>query len=295
MISVLIPFYNEKENLPVLLRKLVDAFEQIKKSHEIILIDDGSTDGYSIPALSIQPFRLFRHKKRLGKGKALALGFEKSKGEVIVFMDADLQDDPLDIEAFLGKIDQGYDLVNGWRKIRKDPVSKRLFSGIFNFFILRLFLRSKYHDINCGFKAMKRAVLEEISFYGDNYRFLPIMADRMGFNTTEVPVSHNPRLYGKSKYGIFRLFFGLLDTMSAYFISRFAERPLHFFGTFGVIGFVIGFFIMTVLLYQRLFMGILLYRRPAFLFSILLIIVGMQIIMTGIIAELMVYLNHKKK
>ena len=295
MITVIIPFYNEKDNLPILTKRLIEALSKTDDNYEVIFVDDGSTDGSKIEINGRKNIVIVSHKKRQGKGRSLNDAFSKSKGDVIIFMDADLQDDPADIKKFLSKIQSGYDFVNGWRMNRKDPISKLLPSAIFNFFLIRLLLRSKLHDVNSGFKAMRRSVLEEITLYGDNYRFLPIMADKKGFQTTEIPVNHNPRLYGKSKYGPWRLFFGFLDTISTYFIYRFAERPLHFFGIFGGFSFLTGLSMMIILLYERIFHGVLLYRRPAFIFSVLLIIVGIQIIMTGIIAELVVYLNQKKK
>lgn len=298
MLSVIIPFYNEEKSLNILINRLIEALKKINEEYEIILVDDGSNDS-SIRRLADKVLnkqvKLISHKKKLGKGKALLTGFQESKGDVVAFMDADLQDDPSELPKFLEKINQGYDLVNGWRIERKDPLGKKIPSSIFNFFLLRLLLRSKFHDVNCGFKVMRRNVLEDISLYGDNYRFLPILADKSGYKTTEVTVQHHPRVYGKTKYGYFRLFSGLFDTLTTYFILKFSEKPLHFFGIVGLLFFLIGFTIAAVLTYQRIFYGMLLYRRPALLFAILLIIIGIQVIMTGIIGELIVYLHKKKK
>ncbi len=296
MFSIIVPFYNEKESLPALYNGL--SRELSGKSHEIIFVDDGSTDGGSVKARQITAkdtsVSIIAHKKRFGKGRALLTGYKASRGEVIIFMDADLQDDPADIKRLVKKIDEGYDLVNGWRKARNDSLSKTVPSAIFNVLLLKPFLKSKFHDINCGFKALRREVLNNIPLYGDNYRFLPILADRAGFRTTEVVVNHRPRLYGESKYNLVRLFFGLLDTFTTYFIYQFSERPLHFFGSIGGLLFLAGFTTAIILSIQRIFFGILLYRRPALLLAVLLIIVGIQIVMTGIIGELIVYLNKKK-
>lgn len=296
MISIIIPFYNEEQSLPILIDRLVKVCKKINKEYEIILLDDGSTDAkrqnYQLP---ITNYQLIHHRKRLGKGRALLTGYKAAKGGVIVFMDADLQNDPDDLPKFLEKIDEGYELVNGWRRDRKDTFLKTAPSAIFNFFLLRLLLKSKFHDINCGFKAMKRTVLEKIPLYGDNYRFLPIIADQEGFKTTEIIVSHQQRLYGKSKYGIIRLLFGLFDTLTTYFVYKFSEKPLHFFGPVGGSFFLLGFSMSLYLAFERLFFHVLLYRRPALLFGVSLIIVGVQIIMTGIIGELIVYLNKKAK
>ncbi|OGK17862.1 hypothetical protein A3G67_02970 [Candidatus Roizmanbacteria bacterium RIFCSPLOWO2_12_FULL_40_12] len=295
MISVIIPFHNEKDNLLLLYKKLKAVFGRLKKEFEIVFVDDGSTDD-SQKAIKGQPHtKLVFHKKRMGKGKALMSGFAESTGEVILFMDADLQDDPEDIELFLNELESGYDFVNGWRKFRKDPFFKKFYSSIFNGFLLNSLLRSKFHDINCGFKAMKREVLEHIPLYGDNYRFTPILADKEGFRTTEVVVHHHPRLHGSSKYGLFRVVSGFFDTLTTYFIYTYSEKPLHFFGPVGGVVFAIGFIICAYLAFEKIFFGVLLFRRPALLLGVLLIIVGIQIAMTGIIGELIVYFSNKNK
>lgn len=292
MISIIIPFYNEKDSLPLLVEKLKRILKDIREKTEIIYIDDGSTDGSRVMVTA--NVELIHHRKKLGKGRALLSGFELSKGDVIVFMDADLQDDPAQLPKFLGKIRKGYDLVNGWRHQRHDPLSKTLPSAFFNFFI-GVFFRTRLHDLNCGFKAMRREVLEAIPLYGDNYRFLPMLAQKEGFKIGEVEIVHHPRKFGKSKYGAVRLIFGFLDLMSAYFVYQFSEKPLHFFGFVGGLIFMIGFIVTAVLIFQRIFYGMLLYRRPALSIGILMIIVGVQIIMTGIIGELIVYLKRKKE
>lgn len=295
MISVIVPFHNEKENLPILIKKLKEIFENIEEQYELILVDDGSTDASSSELKAKSgTLKVIRHRMRLGKGKALETGFNVSSGDTIIFMDADLQDDPDDIPIFLQKLSGGYDFVNGWRKDRRDPISKTLPSSIFNFLLLKTFLKSQFHDVNCGFKAMKREVLEEIPLYGDNYRFLPILAEKQGFQTTEVVVKHAPRLHGKSKYGFVRIFYGFFDTITTYFVYRFAEKPIHFFGPFGGVLLIVGFIITVELTIERLFFGVELYKRPLLLAGIFLVIVGLQIILTGVLGELIVYI-HKRK
>ncbi len=292
-VSVLVPFHNEVDTLPTLQQQLEEVFSREGVTYELIAIDDGSTDSSS-DALKQHNMTLVSHKRRMGKGRALEHGFEASRGEIIILMDADLQDDPYDIPKFLHRIDEGYDLVNGWRAVRNDPINKTLPSKIFNKVLLKGLLRSPFHDINCGFKAMRREVLDHIRFYGDNYRFVPVIAHKMGFKVSEVPVEHHPRKYGVSKYGFFRMMYGFLDTITTYFITRFAEKPLHFFGPIGGVTFVIGALITTYLGIERLFFGIELYKRPMLLAGIFLSIVGLQVIMTGIIAELIVYLHNNQ-
>ncbi|MBI3366562.1 glycosyltransferase, partial [Candidatus Roizmanbacteria bacterium] len=194
---------------------------------------------------------------------------------------------------FIEMVNTGYDLIIGWRKDRKDPLSKRLPSYIFNALLLKFFFKSKFNDINCGYKAMNRKILEEIPLYGDNYRFLPIMAEQAGFKTAELVIKHHPRRFGKSKYGFFRLLSGLFDTITTYFIYQFSDKPLHFFGPIGGLLFVVGSIITIYLSIRRIFFHMQLYRRPLLLFGILLITVGIQFVMTGIIAELLVYLQKK--
>lgn len=295
-ISIIIPFYNESGNLKNLFFEIRDALKN-KFFYEIIFINDGSIDNGQTELSTIlretNNTFLINHRKRFGKGKALKTGFEKSNGDIIVFLDADLQNNPQDIPSLVDKVFQGYDFVNGWRKNRLDQKDKTLPSSIFNR-ILKFTFKSKFSDINCGLKVMKRQVLEDIPLYGDNYRFLPILAEKEGFKTMELPVDHRKRLVGKSKYGTIRLFFGLIDTLTTYFIYRFSEKPLHFFGSVGGIFLIFGLGISIYLSIERIFFGELLYKRPLLLFAILLIIVGIQIINTGIIGELIVYLRQKR-
>ncbi len=292
MISVIIPFYNEKENLPILVKQLISQLNKTNKEYEIVLVDDGSNDNFH-PAFGGTNFKFLKHKKRLGKGQALKTGIENSTGDVIVFMDADLQDDPKDLSGFLEKIDKGYDFVNGIRKKREDNALVKFYSRLAKNF-LQLFLRSPYTDINCGFKAFRREVLKDFVFYGNNFRFFPLYVSYNGYKVTEIEVKNNPRRFGKSKFGPSKLATGVFDTLTAYFLYKFAEKPLHFFGSIGGIIFLVGFLISFYLTIERLFFGVLLVTRPLLWLGILLIIIGIQVGMTGIIGELIVYLSKKK-
>lgn len=294
MISIIIPFYNEQESLPVLLKELEEVMNRFDQKYEIIFVDDGSTDA-SASKLKIknENLKIIKHKKQFGKGEALTTGIKNSSGNTIIFMDGDLQDDPRDIPKFIKKIDEGNDLVNGVRKVRKDNFLIKSYSNLFNWF-LHNFLKSPVSDINCGFKAIRKEVFEEIILYGNNFRFLPLAAYYKGFKVSEIEVNNRERKYGKSKFGAGKFFIGILDTTSAYFLYQFSEKPLHFFGSIGSFFFLIGFIIAVILSIERLFFGQLLYRRPALLLAVVLIIVGIQILMTGIIGELIVYLNKKK-
>ena len=256
-------------------------------------MDDGS-DKNSKLQLKIKNLKLLEHRKRKGKGEALKTGVENAKGEILVFMDADLQDDPKDLPKFFEKIDEGYDFVNGYRVNRRDNFLVKIYSKVASWF-LKIFFHSPFSDINCGFKVFKKEVLKDFVFYGNNFRFFPLFVFYQGFKVTEVPVLNHPRRFGKSKFGPQKLFIGIFDMLTAYFLYKFSEKPLHFFGLLGGIISLTGFLILAILAYQRIFYHVLLYRRPILWLGVLLVIVGIQIIATGIIGELMVYLNKKRR
>ncbi len=299
-LSIIIPFFNERENLEPLYKELKQALGNLKEvsSWEVVFVNDGSLDGGENVVKKIakqEPrVKLVSLNRQFGKGKALEEGLKKAKGELIVFMDADLQDDPKDLKKFLEKINQGYDLVNGVRQKRQDNLVIKVYSKIFNWF-LKNFLKSPFSDINCGFKVFRRAVSDSIPLYANNFRFFPLAAFYKGFRVSEVKVNNRPRLHGKSKFGIRKIFIGILDTLTAYFLFRFAERPFHFFGALGGIIFLLGSIILGYLAIERLFFGSLLYRRPILQLGILLVVIGVQIVMTGFLGELIVYLGKEKK
>ncbi|MFA9289177.1 MAG: glycosyltransferase family 2 protein [Weeksellaceae bacterium] len=294
-ISVIIPFHNEKESLPLLLPALEKELAKLTERFEIILVDDGSTDGYDKAELKkFSSVKLINQGKQRGKGVALRQGINKASGDLYVFMDADLQDDPADLSNFLTKLEEGFDLVNGHRHKRKDNPIVKFYSGIARY-MLQHFYASPFTDINCGFKMFRKEILDDVVLYGNNFRFLPLAAYHQGYQVTEIPVHNHQRQYGKSKFGTKKLFIGMIDMLSAYFIYRFAEQPLHFFGIIGGAFTMLGGLVIAILTYQRLFEGILLYNRPALQYAILVFILGVQIIMTGILGELVVYLHHKQK
>lgn len=298
MLSLIIPFYNEAENLPVLINKLLEVVEKNSLEYEIVLVNDGSSDksvsNIKLLVAGNKNLKLINLNHRLGKGDALNTGVKNSHGDILIFMDSDLQDDPDDLPKFLDKINTGYDFVNGVRIGRKDNFLVKVYSLLAKYF-LRLFIDSPYSDINCGFKAFRRNVLSDFHFYGNNFRFFPLAVFYNGYKVTEIDVENNPRRFGKSKFGSGKLIFGIFDTLTAYFIYKFAEKPLHFFGIIGGVLFIAGFIISIVLTIERLFFGVLLYQRPILWLGLSLIIVGIQIVMTGIVGELIVYLNQKKK
>lgn len=295
MISVIIPFKDEAESLPVLLPLLQEQLEKVGQEYEVVLVSNGSTDNWEQSlTLPNDKFKLFK-LRRGDKGRALRRGLAKSTGDIIVFMDADLEDDPHDLPKFYEKIQEGYEFVNGWRKNRRHTWDRVLPSFIGNVVILQKLLGSKFHDINCGFKMFKRECLKDVVLYGDNFRFLPLVVEKLQFKTTEVIVTHKNRKFGKSKYGFLNRLTVFADILTAYFIFRFAQKPLHFFGAVGLIPFVLGILITLWLTIERLFMGILLKDRPLLYGGILLILVGLQIILTGVVGELTVFLHRKDR
>lgn len=294
-VSIIIPFLNEEQNLTILYNEIIEVLHNVP--FEIIYIDDGSTDNSfnEIKALTSKAdnVQIIQHARKQGKGIALSRGIKASKGDVILFMDADLQDNPADILHFLQKIEEGYDLVNGWRAVRNDHADKTLPSKIANTLLWKGLLKTSLHDMNCGFKAFRKEVLEEFSFYGDNYRFIPFMAEQKGYKVAEVKVQHRSRQHGKSKYGPWRVFFGVIDTLTQYFIITYSQKPFHFFGALGAIIMMSGFIISLVLSLQWYLYGEVLHNRPLLLFGMLLLIIGVQFFLTGILSELLVFLNNR--
>lgn len=295
-ISVVIPLLNESETLPELVRRIDASIEG--NPPEIVFVDDGSSDhSWQVIeglAASRGSIRAIRFRRNFGKAAALAAGFKEASGDILITMDADLQDDPKEIPRMLGKLDEGYDVISGWKQKRLDPWHKRWPSLVFNA-ILRFFSRLPLHDFNCGFKAYRREVLQEIDLYGEMHRFVPVLASARGFRVAEIAVEHHPRLHGFSKYGWSRIPKGLLDLATVVFLTRFRYRPQHLLGGLGGVLFSIGSCLLLVLIGLWVWTRLAGYENPlhlheraSFFVAILLIVVGMQAFATGLIAELLV-------
>ena len=293
-ISIIIPVFNEKSSLNEIYIELSNTLT-IYQTWEIIFVDDGSNDGsYQIMkqiAESDNRVIVVRLYKNFGKSDALAVGFDKAKGNIIITIDADLQDDPSEIPKLIDKIEEGRDLVSGWKQNRQDPVSKRIPSKIFNF-VTRLFTGIKIHDINCGLKAYNEIVIKTLNIYGGFHRYIPVLAIQKGFSVTEVPVNHRPRKFGKSKYGGTRLFHGFFDLITTLFTTKYYNRPLHFYGFIGLILVLIGL-IINIYLTIGWFHGIWIGNRPIFFLGILLLIIGIQFISLGLLGDLFVNISGK--
>ncbi len=296
-ISFVIPVFNEEGSVEELYNRITQQVRTISERYEMIFIDDGSTDASFIKLLEIamndHHVHILKFRKNFGKSVALDEGFKYSKGKIIITMDADLQDDPKEIPHFMSELNKGYDLVSGWKKIRKDPFfGKNLPSKLFNSMIGCL-SGLKIHDYNCGFKAYKKNLAKRLSLYGDLYRFIPAIAHSMGFRVTEIPIEHHSRKYGKSKYGFSRFTHGLFDFVTIVFLTKYLKRPMHLFGMAGLFFCVTGFLIC---LYLSIiwFLGEVIGDRPLLLLGILLILLGTQFVFTGLVAEMIVYNRQEK-
>lgn len=296
-ISVVIPVFNEAENLEELQRELAVALEGTGRPFEVILIDDGSTDSSWAVLRRIQEkdgrFKLIRLRKNFGQTAALAAGFDRARGDIIVSLDADLQNDPSDIPLFIQKIGEGYDIVSGWRKSRKDKFfTRRVPSIIANKLISKL-TGVRLHDYGCTLKAFRSEIIKNVKLYGELHRFIPAIASQLGVEIAEVEVNHRPRKHGKSKYSIFRFTKVILDLLTVKFLLSYSTRPLQIFGLLGLGSFVAGLTISIWLSVQRLFFGQSLANRPLLLLGAILIIIGFQFIMLGLLAEIMVRAYHE--
>jgi glycosyltransferase involved in cell wall biosynthesis len=294
-LSIVVPFYNEAPSLPTLVEEIGRALED-GPTWELVLVDDGSTDGYREgldgldPALS-RRIRLVSFRRNLGKASALAAGFGQVAGSIVLTLDADLQDDPAMIPKLLEPLDEGYDMVIGRKAQRQDPISRRLASWMFNS-AARLTSGLKLHDMNSGFKAMRREVVEGMGLYGEMHRFLPMLAAWRGFRVTETSVTHRPRAHGKSRYGPARAWRGLFDLLTVTFLTRYHKRPMHLLGG---IASILMFFGMAVSVYLFGFWlsGGSLQERPLLLFGILLILLSGQVFTLGLLGEMITYFNHR--
>jgi len=289
-LSVVIPLVNEAASLSELHGKLTEVLNRLHVHAEIIFVDDGSTDDSFEILQRLQKrdrrVRVIQFRRNYGKSAALAAGFSRAKGRNIITMDADLQDDPEEIPPLLNELRRGCDLVSGWKKRRHDKLSKRLASKIFN--TVTSFLTGlKLHDINCGLKAYRREVTDNIHVYGQLHRYLPVLAFKEGFRVRETEVRHHPRKYGKSKFGLSRYTSGFFDLMTVLFLTRYTRRPLHLFGLGGAVALMLGFGINAYLTYERLFGNRYLTNRPILFLGLLLIIIGVQMVSFGLLGEML--------
>lgn len=293
-LSFVIPVYNEAESLELLYREIKENI--VENQYELIFIDDGSTDeSYTVLeklAQADENVKVIKFRRNFGKSEGLNAGFKAAQGDIIFTMDADLQDDPKEIPKFLQKLSEGYDLVTGWKIKRKDPITKTWPSRIFNAVVSSSF-DLKLHDYNCGFKAYKKAVIENLDIYGEMHRYIPALAEAKGFKVAELPVHHRKREFGKTKFGSERYLRGFLDLLTVKLVTGYVRSPLYLFGRIGTTFSLLGFIIALYLSVLKLGFGQPLYNRPLLYLSTLLIIVGIQFFSIGLLGELIVNQNRK--
>jgi glycosyltransferase involved in cell wall biosynthesis len=288
MISVVVPLYNEEQTLEELYAEIAKTLEPLGQGFEVIYVDDGSTDGSlaSLTQLHAETTNVVvvHLRRNFGKAAALQAGFLEARGDIVVTIDADLQDDPAEIPQLLAKLDEGFDLVSGWKSRRNDPWSRRFLSRIFNWAV-GLVSGVKLHDVNCGLKVYRAEVLRGMRIYGELHRFIPILASYRGFKVAEIPVNHRPRAHGRSRYGIERYVRGFFDLLSVTFMGRYRHRPLHLFGGLGLLLGAAGFLCLLYLTIVKIG-GSGIGERPLLTLGVLLVVVGIQLVSLGLLSEL---------
>jgi glycosyltransferase involved in cell wall biosynthesis len=287
-ISVVVPVYNERDNVGPLTDELMPVLRELPQRSEVIFVDDGSRDGTAAVldrlAAEVPEISVVRLRRNFGKAEALMAGFTVAEGEILITIDGDLQDDPREIPRMLAELDKGFDLVSGWKYNRQDPASKRLPSKVFNG-VTRKVSGVPLHDLNCGFKVYRSEVVDSLALAGDQYRYIPVLAVHEGFSVGEIPVNHRPRAHGASKYGFERYLRGFLDLLTITFLGRYRHRPMHLFGGLGVAAVLLGILISAYLTVLKL-LGHSIGNRPLLLLGVLLILVGMQFLTIGLVSEM---------
>ncbi len=288
MISVVVPVHDEERSVALLLDEIDAALQPLEAPWEVIFVDDGSTDGSFAALTRLHAERanvvVVRLRRNFGKAAALAAGFAHARGDVIVTIDGDLQDDPAEIPRLLVKLDEGFDLVSGWKTRRRDPLRRRLLSRLFNR-VAGWLSGVRLHDMNCGLKAYRGEVVRGLRLYGELHRFIPVLAHQRGFRVAELPVNHRPREHGRSRYGLERYLRGFLDLLTVSFIGRYRHRPLHLFGGLGLALSTAGIGVLIYLTVVKV-MGHAIGQRPLLILGVLLVVVGLQVFSLGLITEL---------
>ena len=289
-ISIVIPLYNEEESIPHLVEALDAAIANYGQPAEVIIVDDGSRDNsfklLKEYAARDPRFTIIRFRRNFGQTAAFAAGFAQARGEVVITMDADLQNDPMDIPLLMARVDEGYDIVSGWRKDRQDRwLDRKLPSMMANRLISNV-TDVKLHDYGCSLKAYRTEVLRHVHLYGELHRFIPALASQVGATVTEVPVNHRSRQYGSSKYGISRTVRVMLDLINVWFLGTYSTRPIHVFGTLGLSSMAFGVLIGLYLSFIKIFLGESIGNRPLLLLAVLLVVIGVQLVTMGLLGEM---------
>ncbi|HWQ59943.1 MAG TPA: glycosyltransferase family 2 protein [Candidatus Fimivivens sp.] len=293
-LSVVVPLYNEEGNVKELHARIKKSVERIGDPYEILFVDDGSTDGTLADCEGLSPLTLIRFRKNFGQTAAFDAGIKQAKGDIVITMDGDLQNDPDDIASLVGKMDEGYDVVSGWRFERKDPIMKKIFSRTAN--LLRGFLvKDGIHDSGCSLKAYRRECFEGVEMFGEMHRFIPAMLMMDGFRVAEVKVSHHPRVHGKTKYNWKRGIKGFVDMLALWFWRNYSYRSLHLFGGTGLVSVAFGSLILMWMFIEKVFYAASLSERIWPLVGTLLILVGVQLFVFGILVDISVKIYYRQR
>lgn len=286
-LSIVVPLYNEEGNVRALHQRILEAAQKVGKPFEIIFIDDGSRDGTLEAARGLSPLKLIAFRKNFGQTAAFDAGFKAAKGEVIVTLDGDLQNDPADIPLLLDKMAEGFDVVSGWRYKRQDPWSKKIPSRIANL-LRKILIHDDIHDSGCSLKAYRRECFKDVDLFGEMHRFIPAILQLEGYRVGEVKVSHHPRIHGVTKYNWKRGFKGLVDMISIWFWRKYSNRPLHLFGASGVILSSLGTVILIWMMVEKFYFGASISERLWPLVGVFFTLVGLQLFISGLLADIMV-------
>lgn len=296
-LSIVIPIYNEKESILKLYKELHKTLSGMTLKYEVLLIDDGSTDGTFNELVNVNNenklFKIIRFRKNFGQTSAISAGFDFAEGKIIITLDADLQNDPRDIPLLLEKLNEGYDIVSGWRVNRKDKAITRRFPSVIANKIISKLTGVYLHDYGCTLKAYKREVIKNIDLYGEMHRYIPAIASWMGVRVAEVPVRHHSRKYGRSKYGVSRTIKVILDIITVKFLLSYSQSPIQIFGVLGLFSATAGFIMTAYLIIMRIFFNQSLSERPLFILSIFMIFIGIQLITMGLLAEVLMRVHHE--
>jgi dolichol-phosphate mannosyltransferase len=295
-ISVVAPAFDEERSVALLFEELQAALDPLDAPWEVVFVDDGSTDGTFAALTRLhdanENVRVVRLRRNFGKSAALAAGFEQVRGDVVVTIDADLQDDPAEIPRLLAKLDEGFDLVSGWKSRRRDPWTRRVLSRVFNR-LASAVSGLTLHDVNCGLKAYRAEVVHDLRIYGELHRFLPVLAHERGYRVAELPVNHRPRNHGRSRYGLERYLRGFLDLLTVSLVGRYRHRPLHLFGGIGLALGAIGTVVLAYLTVLKV-AGEAIGHRPLLILGVLLVVVGLQLFSLGLLGEMIRSLHEER-
>ena len=293
-LSVVVPLYNEEGNVAKLHEKILAACLKLQKSFEIIFIDDGSSDGTAKDCAGLRPLKLIRFRKNYGQTAGFDAGIKEATGDIIITMDGDLQNDPADIPLLLGKINEGYDVVSGWRWQRKDDFFKKLSSRMANL-MRKILVEDNIHDSGCSLKAYKRECFNNVDLFGEMHRFMPAILQFDGYKVGEVKVNHYPRVHGKTKYNWKRGMRAIADMLSIWFWRKYSNRPLHLFGVSGILFSLAGFIILVWMAVEKIFFGASIAQRNWPLIGVFFVIVGIQLFVFGLLADILLKIYYKNR